>query len=125
MKRVARFEIGRVLTCQVPVQIEHSAINLGGNSIAHSQVSTPTNLVSNLSADCGSDVSALTKLARDVGHAYARRDLPVLEQLTADDSVQTDVRQSMAWELLTTYSRWLPLRGRTSRLRGVMDHQDQ
>jgi hypothetical protein len=38
------------------------------------------------------DTAELTRLAMEAGHAYAQRDLPSLEHLTADDFVQTDVR---------------------------------
>jgi ketosteroid isomerase-like protein len=38
------------------------------------------------------DTLELTRLATEAGHAYARRDLPALERLTAEDYVQTDVR---------------------------------
>jgi ketosteroid isomerase-like protein len=38
------------------------------------------------------DATELTRLAGEAGRAYARRDLSVLEGLTADDYVQTDVR---------------------------------
>ena len=39
-----------------------------------------------------SDTVKLTNLATEAGHAYARRDLPALQRLVADDYVQTDVR---------------------------------
>jgi ketosteroid isomerase-like protein len=40
----------------------------------------------------GADISELTRLATVAGRAYANRDLAILEGLTADDYVQTDVR---------------------------------
>jgi ABC-type dipeptide/oligopeptide/nickel transport system ATPase component len=43
-------------------------------------------------SDHSSDTTELIRLATEAGHAYARRDLPALERLTADDYVQTDVR---------------------------------
>lgn len=50
----------------------------------------------NTSADATKDRSVdtaeLTRLATESGHAYARRDLAALEQLTAEDYAQTDVR---------------------------------
>jgi ketosteroid isomerase-like protein len=42
--------------------------------------------------DLRADTMELTRLATEAGHAYARRDLPALERLTADDYTQTDVR---------------------------------
>jgi ketosteroid isomerase-like protein len=38
------------------------------------------------------DTAKLIRLATESGHAYAQRDLAALEQLTAEDYVQTDVR---------------------------------
>src|SRR5512146_474443 len=38
------------------------------------------------------DVATLKELACTAGHAYAARDLAKLDELTADDYVQTDVR---------------------------------
>jgi ketosteroid isomerase-like protein len=66
-------------------------LSAGCSLFAHSQVETATNPGSNPNHHA-SDISELTNLARDTGNAYARRDLPMLEQLTADDYVQTDVR---------------------------------
>jgi ketosteroid isomerase-like protein len=43
-------------------------------------------------AELRADTTELTRLAVEAGHAYARRDLPALERLTADDYIQTDVR---------------------------------
>jgi ketosteroid isomerase-like protein len=43
-------------------------------------------------ADRATDTVELTQLATASGHAYASRDLPALERLTAEDYVQTDVR---------------------------------
>jgi ketosteroid isomerase-like protein len=40
----------------------------------------------------GSDILELTRLATLAGRAYASHDLAILEGLTADDYVQTDVR---------------------------------
>jgi ketosteroid isomerase-like protein len=44
------------------------------------------------SGDRASDTAELNRLATESGHAYARRDLAMLERLTAEDYVQTDVR---------------------------------
>ena len=42
--------------------------------------------------DRSADTAELTRLAIESGHAYARRDLGTLEQLAAQDYIQTDVR---------------------------------
>ena len=43
-------------------------------------------------AEVGADTAELTRRATEAGRAYARRELPILERLTADNYVQTDVR---------------------------------
>jgi ketosteroid isomerase-like protein len=43
-------------------------------------------------AELRDTTAELTRLAVQAGHAYASRDLPTLERLTADDYIQTDVR---------------------------------
>jgi ketosteroid isomerase-like protein len=48
-----------------------------------------------LTPDASADTVELTKLAERAGSAYAARDLAALEQITADDYVQTDVRGGM------------------------------
>jgi ketosteroid isomerase-like protein len=59
------------------------------------------------------DTAELTRLAMEAGHAYAQRDLPSLEHLTADDFVQTDVRGAQQ-----NRAQWLDfVRNRKSELR--------
>ena len=59
------------------------------------------------------DVLALKELACAAGHAYASRDLATLDELTADDYVQTDVRGGVL-----TRAEWLLfVRGRKSELK--------
>jgi ketosteroid isomerase-like protein len=48
------------------------------------------------------DNPQLTRLAIEAGHAHARKDLPALEQLTADDYSQIDMRGG-----LLNRSQWL------------------
>lgn len=43
-------------------------------------------------AEVSAETVELTRRATEAGHAYARRELPILERLTADDYVLTDVR---------------------------------
>jgi hypothetical protein len=47
---------------------------------------------SSAEAELHADTTELARLATEAGHAYASRDLPTLERLTAEDYVQTDVR---------------------------------
>ena len=49
-----------------------------------------------------SDTAELTRLATEAGHAYARRDLLSLDLMTAEDYVQTDVRDGVL-----TRPQWL------------------
>jgi len=44
------------------------------------------------SSSSSDDTAVLEELACTAGRAYAERDLPTLEHLSADDYVQTDVR---------------------------------
>lgn len=46
----------------------------------------------NVPAEQANDTTELTRLAAEAGRAYASRDLKALEQLTAEDYLQTDVR---------------------------------
>ena len=64
------------------------------------------------STSASADIAELTRLASDAGHAYAARDLAKLEQITADDYVQTDVRGGVL-----TSAQWLDfVRNRRSEL---------
>jgi len=51
--------------------------------------------VADATTDRSADTAELTRLAIESGRAYARRDLVTLEQFTAQDYVQTDVRGSL------------------------------
>ena len=48
--------------------------------------------IADATTDRSADTAELTRLAIESGRAYARRDLATLEQFTAQDYVQTDVR---------------------------------
>ena len=62
--------------------------------------------------DRSMDTAELIRLATESGHAYARRDLATLEQLTAEDYVQTDVRGGVS-----NRAQWLEfVRNRKSEL---------
>ena len=65
-------------------------------------ISAPQLVGSNPAETQNSDNAELTRLAIEAGHAYARRDLPALERLTADDYAQIDVRGGVLarWEWL-------------------------
>ena len=52
-------------------------------------ISAPQLVGSNPAETQNSDNAELTRLAIEAGHAYARRDLPALERLIADDYAQS------------------------------------
>ena len=52
----------------------------------------PDYALSASAAGRSADIAELTRLAIESGHAYARRDVAALEQFTAQDYLQTDVR---------------------------------
>jgi hypothetical protein len=66
--------------------------------------------------------SVFVAAAKSQDHGLSLSLPPNGPEFLGSDAVR---RRSVNWELLTTYACWFPLRRRTSRLRGIMDHQDQ
>jgi ketosteroid isomerase-like protein len=72
---------------------------------------------SNAEAARNNDVVELTRLASEAGRAYANRDIPALERITASDYFQTDVRGGVLGR-----SQWLDfVRKRHSQLTVTTD----
>jgi ketosteroid isomerase-like protein len=71
-------------------QQEKKAANPSGNQPSPSSKKPVETSITE--AELRDATAELTRLASEAGRAYAHRDLPTLERLTADDYVQTDVR---------------------------------
>jgi ketosteroid isomerase-like protein len=80
-------------------------------------LTTPKVVGGNTGADESAETADLTRLASEAGHAYAARDLPTLEQISAADYTQTDVRGGVL-----NRAQWLDfVKNRRSELTVVSD----